>query len=138
MKRLDLSEEKDNSNSNVSEHRLSIGEVIANPVLLQEEDCTFMDRDPGEGGAAEAVKEFKESEIDLEHDDVFKAAKVLPKSCTVKFTFKDVSYTLKGGTRKVLLKGISGVVKPGELCAILGLSGSGMSKIFSWFVIFNG
>ena len=65
----------------------------------------------------------------LEKDDVFTAAKTLPPSRTVNFLFESITYTLKSGVNgtpgKTLLKGIDGVVKAGELCAIMGMSGSG-------------
>lgn len=66
------------------------------------------------------------SDGNLEHEDIFKASKSLPSSCAVNFVFKEVTYTLKGGSKKELLKGISGIIKPCELCAVLGLSGSGV------------
>lgn len=63
--------------------------------------------------------------VSLEQGDIFQASRQLPKSCEVTFVFKEVVYTLKDSSRKDLLKGISGVVRPGELCAVMGLSGSG-------------
>ncbi|KAJ7253437.1 hypothetical protein C8J57DRAFT_1348076 [Mycena rebaudengoi] len=41
--------------------------------------------------------------------------------------FSDLSYTLSNG--RVLLDGISGIVKPGEVCAIMGASGAGKSTL---------
>jgi ABC-type multidrug transport system fused ATPase/permease subunit len=41
--------------------------------------------------------------------------------------FRNVSYTIKNKTEEVqLLRGVSGVVKSGELCAIMGSSGAGV------------
>ncbi|KAK4705806.1 hypothetical protein P7C70_g397, partial [Phenoliferia sp. Uapishka_3] len=46
------------------------------------------------------------------------------------FTFKDVSYTVQvGGADKVLLNHVSGVVKPGELTALMGASGAGKTTL---------
>lgn len=69
-------------------------------------------------------------DFQLEKDDVFTAAKPLPKSRQVDFMFRRVTYTLRetvsGSTeRKQLLKGIDGAVQAGELCAVMGMSGSG-------------
>jgi ABC-type multidrug transport system ATPase subunit len=50
----------------------------------------------------------------------------------VALRWEDIKYsvTLKEGKqRKEILKGLSGNVEPGKLCAILGPSGSGKVKI---------
>ncbi|KAI5475511.1 putative ABC transporter superfamily membrane protein Pdr11p [Pseudohyphozyma bogoriensis] len=46
------------------------------------------------------------------------------------FTFKDVRYTVKvGGKDKVLLDGITGLVQPGKLTALMGASGAGKTTL---------
>lgn len=79
---------------------------------------------------SEVEKVHIDSDAALEQEDVFSAAKELPASCAVRMIFKDVTYKLKAGSQKDLLKGISGVVRPRDLCAVMGLSGSGMSKYY--------
>lgn len=83
----------------------------------------------GDGVVKEDEKELEEKEGDDE--DVFTAAKPLPVCKRVHFQFRRVTYTLHksswkgGGGGKQLLKGVDGSVRAGELCAVMGMSGSG-------------
>jgi ABC-type transport system involved in cytochrome bd biosynthesis fused ATPase/permease subunit len=89
------------------------------------------------GGEKEKEKEEDSSpsampvdDFQLEKDDVFTAAKALPQSKQVDFLFRGVTYTLQETSKndtepKRLLRGIDGAVRAGELCAVMGMSGSG-------------
>lgn len=107
--------------------RISCAEVINNPLAHSQQRCIERELDEEKEVEKEA---FKQSDAYLEHDDVFKAATALPESRKVDFVFQNVSYTLESG--KTLLFGIDGCVKSGELCALMGLSGSGITVTFKY------
>ena len=53
-------------------------------------------------------------------------ANMIPPERQVTLTFRDVSYMVGNGNKKVkLLNKINGAVTPGQMCAVMGCSGAG-------------
>ena len=116
VKKIPIAEETETVES-ITGNPLSVGDIGNYEGTLREGDL--------EHESINQEKVHGDNDVALEQGDIFQASRQLPKSCEVTFVFKEVTYTLKDSNHKELLKGISGVVKPGELCAVMGLSGSG-------------
>lgn len=66
-----------------------------------------------------------------EPENIYRLSKILEINQRVELLFRDVTYTInqqKNGEKKELLHKISGIVRPGEMCAIMGSSGAGNKK----------
>jgi ABC-type multidrug transport system ATPase subunit/ABC-type multidrug transport system permease subunit len=84
----------------------------------------------GEGrgrGGATILEEELVSSVSSDSDDGFEGGTLAIAS----MAFANVKYTVKSaaGHGKQVLKGATGLIKPGELCAIMGPSGAGKSSL---------
>lgn len=60
----------------------------------------------------------------MDHEEAKVGGDLGPRGATL--MFRDVSYSVRvGSEERVILQGISGIVEPGQCCAILGSSGMG-------------
>ncbi|KAE9404292.1 hypothetical protein BT96DRAFT_973299 [Gymnopus androsaceus JB14] len=80
------------------------------------------------GSGGEFVARFKKGSngIRLPESEEDESAKLMAEHVPASMHFDDLSYVLNS---KVILSGISGAVKPGQLMAIMGASGAGKSTL---------
>ncbi|KAK9293493.1 hypothetical protein QLX08_011583 [Tetragonisca angustula] len=78
-----------------------------------------------------AKSEFKAKKNKDEMQDTTVSSLHLKKMAPIDIEFNDLTYAISGKAGKVILKGISGQFKSGELTAILGPSGAGKSTLLN-------
>uniref|UniRef100_A0A7S1CKF3 ABC transporter domain-containing protein n=1 Tax=Bicosoecida sp. CB-2014 TaxID=1486930 RepID=A0A7S1CKF3_9STRA len=98
-------------------------------VVVEEGKCDDADRDTDmetsvhTGATGKSFHEHRVKDVPDEH--------------RVRLSFRDIKYTIAAGgccgrkTDKHILKGLTGSIRPGELCAIMGPSGAGKSTLLN-------
>ncbi|XP_028413508.1 ABC transporter G family member 28-like [Dendronephthya gigantea] len=76
--------------------------------------------DAGIANTTVKLGEFSDTEEEIER-----------KSYTIDISFKNLGLTLKGGDQKVVLQGVTGHVRSGEVTAVMGPSGAGKTTFLN-------